>query len=168
MRLEENYSRLKLHDNLMIIGDYLVRIEPYQEIRATPRMLLIISDSGLPLYSHHFSGNVPDLDETLISGFLGAIISFTEQIGQSNITSKKSIERGFLQGIRHGNFEILLERSERYILALVADRENYLLRRQLKRLAQELNLLFLLDDEPIIVLGEKNRYYIQSVINKIF
>jgi len=209
LKLEENYSRLKLYDNLVIIGDYLARIErldeqgiynelkqdlispknasyeeiptewnilspsidptePYQEIRATPRMLLIISDSGLPLYSHHFSSNTPDLDETLISGFLGAIISFTEQISQSNITSKKSIERGFLQGIRHGNFEILLERSERYILALVADRENYLLRRQLRRLAEELNLLFLLDDEPIIVLGEKNRYYIQSVINKIF
>ena len=209
LKLEENYSRLKLYDNLVIIGDYLARIErldeqgmynelkqdqispknasyeeiptewnilspsidptePYQEIRATPRMLLIISDSGLPLYSHHFSSNTPDLDETLISGFLGAIISFTEQISQSNITSKKSIERGFLQGIRHGNFEILLERSERYIIALVADRENYLLRRQLRRLAEELNLLFLLDDEPIIVLGEKNQYYIQSVINKIF
>ncbi|MHA1306715.1 MAG: hypothetical protein ACTSO7_06270 [Candidatus Heimdallarchaeota archaeon] len=209
LKLEENYSRLKLHDNSVIIGDYLVRIErleeqgmykelqkdqistksavfddipidwnilspsldpsePYMEIQATPRMLLIISDSGLPLYSHNFSENISDMDETLISGFLGAIISFTEQIGQSNITKKKSLERGFLQGIRHGNFEILLERSERYILALVADRENYLLRRQLKRTAEELNLLFLFDDEPIIVLGEKNRYYIQSLINKIF
>ncbi|HUT82934.1 MAG TPA: hypothetical protein VMZ29_17190 [Candidatus Bathyarchaeia archaeon] len=145
------------------------RIDPstsFIDLGANPILLLILAQSGLPLYSHYFTEVYGSLDETLVSGFLGAVVSFTEKIGESK--NGPSIKRGFLQGIRHGDFEILLERTERYIIALVADKENYLLRKQLKRLADELNVLFLIDEEPMIIMGEKNRYLIQSIINKIF
>lgn len=142
---------------------------PYIEIDANPMVLLILSESGLPLHSHYFSDSYSELDETLMSGFLGAIVSFTEKINEGrNPNQMKDVTPGFLQGIRHGNFEILLERCQGFILALVADHENYLLRRKLKRLGDELNILLLLDDEPVIVLGERNVYLIQSIINKIF
>ncbi len=147
-------------------------VEPpqsYIEDDANPILLLILSHGGLPIYSHYFREGFENLDETLVSGFLGAIVSFAEKLGESNIRQTRSgLGRGFLQGIRHGDFEILLERSERYLIALVADQENYLIRKQLKRLVDEINVLFLIDDEPIIVLGENNRLYIQSVVNRIF
>ncbi|MBN1328259.1 MAG: hypothetical protein JXA54_02185 [Candidatus Heimdallarchaeota archaeon] len=145
------------------------RIDPstsFIDLGANPILLLILSQSGLPLYSHYFTEVYGSLDETLVSGFLGAVVSFTEKIGESK--NGPSIKRGFLQGIRHGDFEILLERTDHYIIALVADKENYLLRKQLKRLADEINVLFLIDEEPMIIMGEKNRYLIQSIINKIF
>jgi len=146
------------------------RVDPsstFIDLGANPILLLILSQGGLPLFSHYFTEGFGKIDETLVSGFLGAVVSFTEMLGE-NTTRNPRRKRGFLQGIRHGDFEILLERSEKYIIALVADKENYLLRKQLKRLAEEINVLFLLDDEPIIVLGEKNRYFLQSVINRIF
>ena len=131
-----------------------------------PILLLILSHGGLPLFSHHFTDVFGKIDETLVSGFLGAIISFTEKIGEG--TKDSYLNKGFLQGIRHGDFEILLEQTESYIIALVADKESYLLRKQLKRLAEELNVLFLVDDEPVIVLGEQNRFYVESIIDRIF
>ena len=90
--------------------------EPYIEIEANPMMLLILSESGLPLHSHYFSDSYKELDETLVSGFLGAIVSFTETISEGSQKKEiKNMTPGFLQGIRHGNFEILLERSKGYI-----------------------------------------------------
>ncbi|NHJ84528.1 MAG: hypothetical protein FK734_03650 [Asgard group archaeon] len=197
--LKEHYLELNQKDKLAIINDYLERLTKLQfieepvpsrdvidrypsssfvpkpesmdedELATRPLLLLILSEGGLPLYSHYFAEGNIDIDETLVSGFLGAVVSFTEKIGTRRIYGEDdNLNRGFLQGIRHGNFEILLERTENYIIALVAEKESYLLRKQLRKLAEELNVLFLMDEESIIVLGEKNQYYIQSLINKLF
>ncbi|MEA2070499.1 MAG: hypothetical protein U9O98_04335 [Asgard group archaeon] len=138
------------------------------DIQAKPQMLLLLSDSGLPLYSHYFSERFKKMDETLISGFLGAIMSFTEKLETSNDAQQNLFKRGFLQGIKHGNFEILIERSPNFIVAVIAEKENYLLRRQVRRFSDELSVLHLIDEEPLVVMEGTNRYYIEGLISKIF
>jgi len=136
------------------------------ELGTHPILLLILSTGGLPLYSHYFTDVFGRIDETLVSGFLGAIISFTEKMSEG--AKDAYLRQGFLQGIKHGDFEILLERGENCIVALVTDKESYFIRKQLKRFTEELNILFLTDDEAIIVLGEDNRYFIDSLVKRIF
>lgn len=150
----------------LIVSSKKVNRNEIIELGTHPILLLILSSSGLPLYSHYFTDVFGKIDETLVSGFLGAIISFTEKMSEGTKTSY--LKQGFLQGIKHGDFDILLEPAENCIVALVTDKESYLIRKQLKRFAEELNVLFLKEEEPIIVLGEENRFYIESLVKRIF
>nr|MDO8117724.1 leucine-rich repeat domain-containing protein [Candidatus Sigynarchaeota archaeon] len=66
--------------------------------------ILILMNSGLPLYSKAFS-NVP-IDENLISGFLSAISSFGAEIGTK--IGRDAGEIGGLEQLSYGQFKIIL------------------------------------------------------------
>ncbi|TFG26125.1 tetratricopeptide repeat protein [Candidatus Thorarchaeota archaeon] len=82
--------------------------------------------TGFPIFVHHFDEKLK-MDSVLISGFISAITSFSnELLGQS----------GLLRSINHEGFTVLMEHKEYWIVTLIADQESFDLRYKLRTFAQ--------------------------------
>ncbi|MBD3189794.1 MAG: tetratricopeptide repeat protein [Candidatus Heimdallarchaeota archaeon] len=98
---------------------------------APPKVLLILSYSGLLLYSHYFDDEFK-FNDLIASGFISAISTFSNKIMRSNNKNE-----GSLSAIKHGDFAIMLESDVNSIVALIAEEESQKLRRQLANFTKE-------------------------------
>lgn len=98
---------------------------------APPKALLILSYSGLLLYSHYFDDEFK-FNDLIASGFISAISTFSNKIMKGN-----NKREGALSAIKHGDFAIMLESDVDSIVALIAEEESQKLRRQLTNFTQQ-------------------------------
>lgn len=71
--------------------------------------------SGIPEYVHYFNEEL-GMDGTLISGFISAIATFSDEfMGDS----------GLLRSINHEGFTVMMEHTEARIVTLIASKETF-------------------------------------------
>ncbi|MHA2309327.1 MAG: hypothetical protein ACXABJ_08625, partial [Candidatus Heimdallarchaeaceae archaeon] len=91
-------------------------------------MLLVIDESGLPLYSYKFSRK-ESIDDLLVSGLISAIINFSaEVLGKGTET---------LRSINHEGRAVIIEKQENVMAVLVADTETFESRLQVRKFLKE-------------------------------
>lgn len=83
--------------------------------------------SGLPEYVYYFDTKV-QVDSSLVSGFVTAISSFTNELMET---------QGLLRSINHEGFALLMEHTESRTVALVASEETFDIRYLLREFSQE-------------------------------
>ncbi|MEE8181873.1 MAG: hypothetical protein V3T87_01005, partial [Candidatus Thorarchaeota archaeon] len=84
--------------------------------------------SGLPEYVYYFDTKV-QVDSSLVSGFVTAISSFTNELMET---------QGLLRSINHEGFALLMEHTESRTVALVASEETF----DIRYLLREFSLKF--------------------------
>ena len=82
--------------------------------------------SGLPEYVYHFDTKV-QVDSSLVSGFVTAISSFTNELMET---------RGRLRSINHEGFALIMEHTESRTVALVVSEETFDIRYLLREFSQ--------------------------------
>ncbi|WP_371804681.1 tetratricopeptide repeat protein [Candidatus Lokiarchaeum ossiferum] len=119
--------------------------------------LLVLSKSGLPLYSNyldtHFSAS-----ELVISGLISAISSFSSSI----FASKSS---GHLKSIQHDDVNIILEYHSNMLLALICDTDTFEIRSKMISFSEKLNEL---DLDENIIRSDEQKLNIDLIFNGIF
>lgn len=128
---EINYSSSQILNPIMNDNN------PIYLTTGNPNIFLIISDSGVPIYSYYFENNFT-MDKSLISGFIAAIVHFTDELKSSKDDKILDSDKNKLLAIRHGEFEILMEKRDKFVTAIIADKETYSLRRKLVTLTNKL------------------------------
>jgi tetratricopeptide (TPR) repeat protein len=83
--------------------------------------------SGLPEYVYHFDTKV-QVDSSLISGFVTAISSFTNELMET---------QGLLRSINHEGFALLMEHTESRTVALVVSEETFDVRYLLREFSKK-------------------------------
>ncbi len=91
-------------------------------------LLLVLDESGLPLYSYKFSKKEV-MDDLLVSGLISAIINFsTEVLGEGTET---------LRSINHEGKAVIIEKQDNVMAVLVADNETFESRLQVRKFLKE-------------------------------
>ncbi|MCE7741558.1 MAG: tetratricopeptide repeat protein [Candidatus Heimdallarchaeota archaeon] len=101
-------------------------IEFPQLINEEPVMLLILADSGTPLYTKNFLEG-SELDGVLVGGFLAAIINFCNE----TFSSKGSVER-----IKHQEYTVLLKPKKPMFFGYVIKGQTYAASQKLEAFAK--------------------------------
>jgi hypothetical protein len=83
--------------------------------------------SGLPEYVYHFDTKVK-VDSSLVSGFVTAISSFTNELMET---------QGLLRSINHEGFALLMEHTESRTVTLVASEETFDIRYLLREFSKK-------------------------------
>jgi hypothetical protein len=83
--------------------------------------------SGLPEYVYYFDTKV-QVDSSLVSGFVTAISSFTNELMET---------KGLLRSINHEGFALLMEHTESRTVTLVASEETFDVRYLLREFSQK-------------------------------
>ncbi len=145
----------------------LLRDLQSQTFEATPKkqtqpvLLLIINDSGLAIYSRQFSEELKP-DEQLISGFLVALRSFSQ-----DLFGEQSINK-----IEQANHVILMEKiTDRIFSCLIVKDDTYLARKQLKKLKEHFqtkNLGQVLDNLSVVSTDDPIFKQIDSIVKNVF
>jgi len=91
-------------------------------------LIAIDRTSGLPEYVYYFDTKV-QVDSSLVSGFVTAISSFTNELMET---------QGLLRSINHEGFALLMEHTESRTVALVASEETF----DIRYLLREFSLKF--------------------------
>lgn len=119
--------------------------------------LLVLSKSGLPLYSNYLDTQF-SASELIISGLISAISSFSNSI----FATKSS---GHLKSIKHEDVNIILEYHSDMLLALICDTDTFEIRSKMISFSEKLNKLGL--DENIIG-SDDQKQGINKIFNAIF
>ena len=91
-------------------------------------LLLVLDESGLPLYSYKFSKKEV-IDDLLVSGLISAIINFSaEVLGKGTET---------LRSINHEGKAVIIEKQDNVMAVLVADNETFESRLQVRKFLKE-------------------------------
>jgi len=141
-------------------------LHPLKTTEIKPKVFLIITDTGIPLYSYYFE---PDfqMDKLLISSFLSAIIHFSEELQATRKKhDTKSEEK--LQAIKHKEFVIILEKQEGFCTAIIAEKESYSLRRKLLKLTTKLAKYLQKFEITYLELTSRQRNYIERLVKEYF
>ncbi len=141
-----------------------LELSPYSE--AKPILLLLITTSGLAIYTHHFQDNSSSpshIDDQMISSFLTAISSFSQNIFGS----------GMLRTIQHENYFILLESITKDLyLVLIAEKESYAIRNKMRQFngALKKNAAFLdqIVSKPAITMNDEEFSILENLCKRIF
>ncbi len=126
-----------------------------------PILLMLITSGGLAIYTHDFQGT--QIDEQMISSFLTAIASFSQNIFGS----------GMLRTIQHENYFILLESitTELY-LALISEKESYDMRNKMKQfiaiLKEKTGILEQISLKPAITMDDQEFSILEHLCKEIF
>ena len=139
-------------------------IEFPQLINEEPVMLLILADSGTPLYTRNFLEG-SELDGVLIGGFLAAIINFCKE----TFSSKGSVER-----IKHQEYTVLLKQKKPLLFSYVIKGQTYSASQKLEAFAKIIgtstsvweNLLKAIKSSKALVLD--SRIMIEEIAKMIF
>ncbi len=158
---EINYS------SSQILNPSMDNNRPIYLTKDKPNIFLIISDSGVPIYSYYFEDSF-SMDKSLISGFITAIVLFTDELKSTKEEKNFDADKNKLQSIRHGDFEILMEKREKFVTAIIADKETYSLRRTLITLTNKLENYFRDFDFYYSDLSSKQSNYIKRKIVEMF
>ncbi|NHJ13150.1 MAG: tetratricopeptide repeat protein [Candidatus Thorarchaeota archaeon] len=117
--------------------DRVAGFKPAGPLREIPRPILqaiLVLDriSGLTEFVHHF-GAKPEMDSTIVSGFLSAISAFTgELLGDT----------GLLRSINHEGSTIMLEHTPHRIFAMIVEKETFDIRYTLHEFAKRFNATY--------------------------
>lgn len=158
---EINYS------SSQILNPNMDDTSPVYLTKGDPNIFLIISDSGVPLYSYYFEHSFT-MDQSLISGFITAIVHFTGELKSSKEGENLDDDKSELLAIRHGGFEILMEKKEKFVAAIIADKETYSLRRNLVTLTNRLDKYLKNFDFYYSNLSTKQSNYIKRKVEEMF
>ena len=90
-------------------------------------LIAIDRNSGLPEYVYYFDTKVK-VDSSLVSGFVTAISSFTNELMET---------QGLLRSINHEGFALLMEHTESRTVALVASEETFDIRYLLREFSMK-------------------------------
>jgi len=90
-------------------------------------LIAIDRTSGLPEYVYYFDTKVK-VDSSLVSGFVTAISSFTNELMET---------QGLLRSINHEGFALLMEHTESRTVALVASEETFDIRYLLREFSMK-------------------------------
>ncbi len=101
-------------------------VEFPQLINEEPVMLLILADSGTPLYTKNFLEG-SELDGVLVGGFLAAIINFCNE----TFSTKGSVER-----IKHQEYTVLLKPKKPLFFGYVIKGQTYAASQKLEAFAK--------------------------------
>lgn len=128
---------------------------------AKPILLMLIASSGLALYKHDFQKTF--IDEQMISSFLTAISSFSQNIFGS----------GMLRTIQHEQYFILLESvTDDLYLALITETESYDMRNKMRQftaaLREKAGFLDQLASKPAISIGDAEFNILEVLCRSIF
>ncbi|MBD3193249.1 MAG: hypothetical protein GF308_21625 [Candidatus Heimdallarchaeota archaeon] len=102
------------------------------EIEFTLHGLLIIKDSGIPLYSKIINDDIIS-DDILLTGLITAINDFSSHLFSRTNT-------GALSSIVHENLNILLEKENGLLIALIVDKNTFELRTKMLQFIQDLQI----------------------------
>jgi len=142
-------------------------IRPLKTKEIKPKMFLIITDAGIPLYSYYFESDF-QMDKTLISGFLSAILYFSEELQATRKKPGSKPEKEKLEAIKHKQFEIILEKQEGFCTAIIAEKETYSLRRKLLELTAKLAKYLQRFEIDYLELTSRQRKYIERLVKDHF
>lgn len=107
---------------------------PLKEIPMPTLGAILVLDriSGLTEFVHHFDKK-PEMDSTIISGFLSAISAFTgELLGDT----------GLLRSINHEGATIMLEHTSHRIFAMIVEKETFDIRYTLHEFTKRFNATY--------------------------
>ncbi len=108
------------HAGLTESLDRVSAFRPLGQMKQVPRpqlhvLLALRRDSGLPEFVYQFGSSI-DMDSTIISGFISAISSFSDNL-MGNI--------GLLRSINHEGFVLMMEYTPSRIVTLIANEESF-------------------------------------------
>ena len=132
-----------------------------------PQIFLMIADSGVPIYSHYFEESF-SMDQSLISGFIAAIVHFTDEFKSQKTNLSTNSEENKLQAIRHGGFEIMMEKRENFVTAIIAKKETYSLRRNLITTTNRLEKYFKDYNFYVGEISNRQKNYIKKILGIYF
>lgn len=129
----ENYEHISLILLFIIVSATLIIFQLKEtkpskeeiEWKNAAQYLLVLSKSGVPLYSYNLSsdGKGPKHDELLLGGALVAVSTLIKEIAQN---------REKLKVVKQEGFSILFEEGEEVLTALLALKELKILRRKME------------------------------------
>ncbi len=110
--------------------------------------LLVLNESGLPLFSLTF-GSAPAIDETLLSGFLSAIISMVRETADS---------QAIIRSIKLDDLELLMAKEHSILSVLVVEKSSHYLMLSLSAFIKQFYTTFKeeINKDAIV---EKSHYY---------
>ncbi|MFW9977342.1 MAG: tetratricopeptide repeat protein [Candidatus Thorarchaeota archaeon] len=105
--------------------------KPAGQLRQVPRpalyiLLTLCKESGLSEFVHQFDSEM-EMDSGLVSGFISAITTFSNEV-MGKI--------GMLRSINHEGFTLMMEHTERRIVTLIAEEESFDIRYLLREFAK--------------------------------
>ncbi len=125
--------------------DRVAGFKPAGQLKSIPfptlhTLLALSRRSGLPEFVHSF-GDSPRVDSSIISGFISAIASFTNEFMG---------DKGLLRSINHEGFVLMMEYTASRIITLVASEETFEIRYRLHEFADQFDMKYPPDEDEVI------------------
>ena len=120
-RLDEFFSEIFLKE---------IYEEEDDQIKEEPIVLIILSQSGLPVYSYYFATDKNHIDDTLLSGFLMSINNFIREAFKTT---------GSIERIKHQEYNISMQSLDRILLCYVFKGQSYFSQKRLSKFIDKLH-----------------------------